>query len=344
MADVRPLQALHYNLSAVPSLADVTAPPYDVIDAEARARAARPLAVQRRRDRPAGGPEGRGPLRARGRDARGMDAPGHPHRGSRRGALAPRAGVQRTRRGAPHPARVPLPGRRHRLRAGPGPPPRAHPAGAQGGSPPPHASDAPQPLPDLLAPRGQRLAGPRAGARRRSMGRGDRPRRDRPPRLARRRPGRPRRGQRRARGLGAPDRRRPPPLRDRTDLCRGDRRRGRAPLHADGARLARGPRPDRLRIPPAAHRPSRLGQARDPRERAPRALRDRGGPTRSARPGRRGAESASSATSTPTSSEVSACASRTRPRSTPRSPTAPSRTAASTPRSSRPWSCVARSA
>jgi uncharacterized protein (DUF1015 family) len=37
MADVRPLQALHYNLSAVPSLADVTSPPYDVIDAGLRA-------------------------------------------------------------------------------------------------------------------------------------------------------------------------------------------------------------------------------------------------------------------------------------------------------------------
>ena len=37
MAEVRPLNALHYNLSAVPSLADVTAPPYDVIDAEQRA-------------------------------------------------------------------------------------------------------------------------------------------------------------------------------------------------------------------------------------------------------------------------------------------------------------------
>jgi uncharacterized protein (DUF1015 family) len=32
MADVRPFPALHYNLSAVPSLAAVTAPPYDVID------------------------------------------------------------------------------------------------------------------------------------------------------------------------------------------------------------------------------------------------------------------------------------------------------------------------
>jgi uncharacterized protein (DUF1015 family) len=37
MADVRPLHALHYDLDSVSSLADVTAPPYDVIDAEQRA-------------------------------------------------------------------------------------------------------------------------------------------------------------------------------------------------------------------------------------------------------------------------------------------------------------------
>jgi uncharacterized protein (DUF1015 family) len=37
MAEVKPLDALHYNLAAVPSLADVTAPPYDVIDASQRA-------------------------------------------------------------------------------------------------------------------------------------------------------------------------------------------------------------------------------------------------------------------------------------------------------------------
>jgi uncharacterized protein (DUF1015 family) len=37
MAEVRPLKALHYNLGAVGSLADVTAPPYDVIDSERRA-------------------------------------------------------------------------------------------------------------------------------------------------------------------------------------------------------------------------------------------------------------------------------------------------------------------
>jgi uncharacterized protein (DUF1015 family) len=37
MAEIQPLKALHYNLNAVPSLAEVTAPPYDVIDPEQRA-------------------------------------------------------------------------------------------------------------------------------------------------------------------------------------------------------------------------------------------------------------------------------------------------------------------
>ena len=36
MADVQPLRALHYDLAKVGSLADVAAPPYDVIDAEQR--------------------------------------------------------------------------------------------------------------------------------------------------------------------------------------------------------------------------------------------------------------------------------------------------------------------
>jgi uncharacterized protein (DUF1015 family) len=36
MAEVRPLQALHYNLAAIGGLADVVAPPYDVIDARRR--------------------------------------------------------------------------------------------------------------------------------------------------------------------------------------------------------------------------------------------------------------------------------------------------------------------
>jgi uncharacterized protein (DUF1015 family) len=37
MAEVKPLSALHYNLAAVSSLADVTAPPYDVVDETQRA-------------------------------------------------------------------------------------------------------------------------------------------------------------------------------------------------------------------------------------------------------------------------------------------------------------------
>ena len=37
MAEVRPIHSLHYNLGAVPSLADVTAPPYDVITPAMRA-------------------------------------------------------------------------------------------------------------------------------------------------------------------------------------------------------------------------------------------------------------------------------------------------------------------
>jgi uncharacterized protein (DUF1015 family) len=38
MAEVRPLNALHYNLGAIPDLNDVVAPPYDVIDAARRDR------------------------------------------------------------------------------------------------------------------------------------------------------------------------------------------------------------------------------------------------------------------------------------------------------------------
>ena len=36
MAEVLPLNAVHYNLDAVGSFEDVIAPPYDVIDAEER--------------------------------------------------------------------------------------------------------------------------------------------------------------------------------------------------------------------------------------------------------------------------------------------------------------------
>jgi hypothetical protein len=40
MADVQPLRALHYDLAKVGPLADLAAPPYDVIDAVPRAELA----------------------------------------------------------------------------------------------------------------------------------------------------------------------------------------------------------------------------------------------------------------------------------------------------------------
>ena len=60
MADVQPLRALHYDLAKVGSLAQVVAPPYDVIDPEQRRRLAdrSPYNVVRV-DLPAGEPGGR---------------------------------------------------------------------------------------------------------------------------------------------------------------------------------------------------------------------------------------------------------------------------------------------
>src|SRR4051812_18806506 len=63
-------------------------------------------------------------------------------------------------------------------------------------------------------------------------------------------------GARRAR---APDRRRPPPLRDRPRVRAGDRRRGRALLRPDVPLRARGPGPDDLPHPPPAQ--ARLADA-----------------------------------------------------------------------------------
>ncbi len=120
------------------------------------------------------------------------------------------------------------------------------------------------------------------------MGRGHRRRRDDPPRLADRRPRGPRGDRRRARAGRAPDRRRPPPLRDLARLpARGRAGRSRR-LRPDGAGLARGPGPDRLPHPPADLGPRRRSrQAGGSRQRPQGALRDRGGPSRPARSRRR---------------------------------------------------------
>ena len=254
MAEVRPLQALHYDLAAVPSLADVTAPPYDVIDAELRARAARALAVQRRRDRPARGarraatPTSTPPRRSRPGRSQGVltadrepaiwaaDPGVHGARRQRRGRGAGSSpGCASTDYGPgrvrPHERTQPGP-KEDRLRL--------------------TRATAPQPVADLRASPRRRLdATSRPPARRRPLGRGHRRRRHRPPRLARRRPRGPRGGRRGARRRRAADRRRPPPLRDRAHLRRRDRRRGPAPLHADVPRLARRPRPHGLSAPTA---------------------------------------------------------------------------------------------
>ena len=70
MADVQPLRALHYDLARVGSLADVAAPPYDVIDPEQRAKAGRALALQRRARRPARGRAGGDPYAQAASDLR----------------------------------------------------------------------------------------------------------------------------------------------------------------------------------------------------------------------------------------------------------------------------------
>ena len=76
----------------------------------------------------------------------------------------------------------------------------------------------------------------------------------------------------------AADRRRPPPLRDRPRLHRGGRRRGGPPLHADGADRARRSRPHRLPHPPPDLRAGRRPRApAAPRQRPARAVRGRGG-------------------------------------------------------------------
>ena len=141
VADVQPLRALHYDLARTGGMAPVAAPPYDVIDAEQRARAARPLALQRGRDRPARGPAATptstppstlAAWRAEGvvvRDAEPalwaleQDYTGPDGRTrTRHGLLRPRAG-----RG---------------LRRRPHPPARAHAPRAQGGPPAAHARHA----------------------------------------------------------------------------------------------------------------------------------------------------------------------------------------------------------
>ena len=249
MADVQPLRALHYDLAKVGSLADVAAPPYDVIDPEQRGRlAARSPYNVVRVDLPEGEPDpvrrgredlralaGRGRRRAR-RRARAVDAHAGLHRSRR--ALGSRAtGSSRacawrtTAPGASAPTSAPTPAPR-RTACGS----RARPRRT---SPPSSAS--------TTTPTGATGAVLR---RRRALRRADRRRRHRQPPRARDRPRRDRGLPAGARPRRAAHRRRPPPLRDRARLRRGDRRRGRAPLRAHVPGRAAGRGADGLPHPP----------------------------------------------------------------------------------------------
>ena len=264
MADIQPLRALHYDPAVAGPLADLVAPPYDVIDADQRAElAARSPHNVVEIDLP----ERRGPLRD-GR--RACSSPGRldgvlvrdpePALWALEQRYRGPDGAPRTRRGFFARVRV------EEYGPGPDPPARAH---------------APRPKEDRLRltratranlspifslysdPARRRLAA-RSAAAHRAATRGARStdadgtlhrlwRVGDPAAIAA--------VQRRARRRRAADRRRPPPLRDRARLRRGDRRRGRPPLRADVPRRARGPRPHGLPDPPARARPRRRAAA-----------------------------------------------------------------------------------
>ena len=122
MAEVRPLKALHYELSAISSLADVTAPPYDVIDAEQRAEllARSPFNVVEI-DLPQA-PAGRDPYEHAAETLEAWTMQGV--LAGRPGArdLGADTGLRGPRRQPSHAPRVPRPGAGDRVRRRPGPP------------------------------------------------------------------------------------------------------------------------------------------------------------------------------------------------------------------------------
>ena len=276
MADVQPLRALHYDLDVAGPLDDVVAPPYDVIDAEQRAELPRARPTTSSPSTCRAGARGRRPLRSARRElferwqlqgAVVRDAEPalwahtqeyrRPDGGSdtRRGFFC-RVRIEDYGPGRDAPARAHAPGpKEDRLRLT-----RATRANIS-------------PIFSLYLRPAERGAGARSSRPREDSpwGEVDRRRRHRPPPLARRRPEGDRGRAGGARRRRAADRRRPPPLRDGAGLRRRDRRRGRAPLHADVPGRARGPGPDRVPHPPPRQRARRRAPARRSRDGAARA-------------------------------------------------------------------------
>ena len=260
----------------------VVAPPYDVIDAEQRARAGRALAATTSSRSTCPRPARRRPLRARRRAASSagsaegalvrddepalwaLDAGLHRPRRARaaRATASSRACASRTTAPAASArtsARIPGP-KEDRLRLtratranlspifSPLRRPRPAPPGRRSRRTPTASRGARRPTTTARVNRLWRVDRPEAIARRAATA------------LARRR---------------AADRRRPPPLRDRARLRRGDRRRGRAPLRAHVPRRAAGPGPDRLPHPPPAAAASTTDAAGGARATRCARLRDR---------------------------------------------------------------------
>ena len=260
MPRVEPLRALHYDPAVAGPLQALAAPPYDVIDPEQRAELQprspyNVVAIDLPED-PDGGDRYAHAATLLERVARRRR--GRPRRRAR--DLGARPGVHRPRRPPPDAQRLLRARARRGLRPRRDPPARAHAPRPEGRPPQPHAA---RPRPTsrrssrCTPTPTSRLARARAGDQQeRAVRRVHRRRRHAQPPLARDGPAgvvaTVDRSDERGR---AADRRRPPPLRDRARLRRGDRRRGRAPLRPDVPRRAAGRGPHGLPDAPPRRRP-----------------------------------------------------------------------------------------
>ena len=161
MAEVLPLQALHYDLEKVGSLGDVVAPPYDVIDDEQREQlvARSPhnvVELDLPRDPGGGDPyEHSASLLTDWTEEGILTRDTDPQIWALEQDYTAPDGSRLTRRGFLARVKLAPYGDGH-------PAPRADPARAQGGPPATDAGDPPQPLPDLRPASRERLAAPRA--------------------------------------------------------------------------------------------------------------------------------------------------------------------------------------
>ena len=291
MTDVQPLRALHYEPKAVGEIADVVAPPYDVIDDSQRAAllARSPFNVVAV-DLPKPGDGGEDPYQAAAALFESWQLQGvlvrdpEPAIWAHTQEYTGPDGVTRTRSGFF--CRVRIEG------YGPGrvrPHERTHPGPKEDRLRLTRATRANiSPIFSLFSdPANAAWTALAPATDAAALGGRDRRGRHPPPALARRRPGRDRRRPGRDGGRRAADRRRPPPLRDDGRLRRRGRRRRRAPLHPHVPRRARGPGPHGV-----SDAPARPGSGRRPlggaRRGASARLRDRGGRARGPRPGAAG--------------------------------------------------------